>query len=172
MAKSKGILKSIANKGLSDAEKLEHVHLNEHAQKIMGIKNVLKQEATKDNSPADGEVHLNLKYFDSSFECFSEWSKEDLKAFSGLIDKLKERNWDQIKKTGGSAGHKQGLGFTALNEATLPKSIQDRLKTIKQAISSDISISELRVHIKARVHGFRLLNGFYVIWLDKDHRVC
>ncbi|MGK9199024.1 hypothetical protein [Sinorhizobium meliloti] len=116
---------------------------------------------------SDGEMpHVNMKYYTSSFECFSTWSPEDMKSFSNFIDKLRQMKWSDIYKTGGKLGHKTGLGYTLIDRKKLPNN--DML----EKVSEDITFFELRVDKAKRVHGFRCLDAFYLVYLDRDHRIC
>ena len=101
-----------------------------------------------------------------AFECFSSWSPSELKAFSDFLIKLKSAKWKDIYATGGKKGTKSGLGYTPhKNRSMLPNNPE--LKDI----SPDITFFELRVTQKARVHGFRVKSAFFLVWLDKNHRI-
>jgi hypothetical protein len=41
----------------------------------------------------------------------------------------------------------------------------------KKQLSPDITIFELRVNKRIRVHGFRDESVFYICWLDKEHEI-
>jgi len=103
-------------------------------------------------------VYISLKYFDGSYECFSEWQSRDLKTFTKFIDKLREHTWEDVKKS-------DGFRYTELNRAELPK------KRILTIISPETTIFELRVNQKARVHGFKVQSVFFLIWLDRNHKI-
>lgn len=112
------------------------------------------------------KAYVALKYYQSGYECFSEWSKEELKAFSAFCDRVNERTWAQIKQSGGKK-QKTGLGFTThKNRAKLPNN------GLTALISPDVEFAEMRVTQKAHVHGFRMKSTFFLVWLDKDHKVC
>jgi hypothetical protein len=117
----------------------------------------------KDNN---SEPHVSFKYYDSKYQCIAEWNTSELKAFTGFINKVNESDWPMIMKSGGSAGTKTGLGFTKhKDESKHPSSL------IRDKISEDINFFELRVTKKARVHGFRSLNTFFLVWLDRNHKM-
>lgn len=110
--------------------------------------------------------HVNLKYYDSHYQCFSAWSSDELSAFSAFIEKMKDSKWQGIYKTAGKSGTKTGFGYTIHKDLSkLPK------KSIIDSISPDVTYFELRVTQQARVHGFRLMDAFYLIWLDRSHDV-
>jgi hypothetical protein len=99
--------------------------------------------------------YVNLKYFDSNYECLSEWERDELKLLSDFINKLSGSNWSDILRS--CTKHK--------DKGVLPKS-----KKVQQ-VSPDIAFFELRVSIKARVHGFRSANAFFLCWLDRNHQI-
>ncbi len=110
--------------------------------------------------------HVNLKYYTPSFECISSWEEEYLKAFSSFIEKMRLMKWSDIYKTGGSLGHKTGVGYTILDKKKYPKN------QMLDTVSEDITFFELRIDKTARVHGFRCLDAFYLVYLDKSHQIC
>ncbi|MCD2177331.1 hypothetical protein [Rhizobium sp. C1] len=110
--------------------------------------------------------HVNLKYYVSAFQCLSTWDVNSLRAFSAFVEKLRQMKWSDIYKTGGKLGNKTGLGYTVLDRKKYPKN--DQL----DSISEDITLFELRVDGESRVHGFRCLDAFYLVYLDKDHKIC
>lgn len=112
------------------------------------------------------EPHVNLKYYDSGFECFSDWEAVQLKAFSEFVRKLRENNWTGIYRSNGQVGHKTGIGYTPHKSAQLPNS--PRLSNL----SPEITFFEFRITGVARVHGFRVKEAFFLVWLDRHHRIC
>lgn len=121
-------------------------------------------------------IHLGIKrgenafvvfrYFDSGYQCFSDWNKEELKSFSEFLRKICQQDWNQIFATGGSAGNKKGLGYTPHSD---PKVLPNQ--NLLDKFSEDTTFFELRVSQKARAHGFRVKAAFFLLWLDKDHEV-
>lgn len=107
-----------------------------------------------------------LRYFDSDHQCFSDWDRDELKAFSEFLRKICQQNWDQIFATGGSAGNKKGLGYTVHKD---PKLLPNQ--NLIDRFGEDTCFFELRVSKKARAHGFRIKSAFFLLWLDKDHEV-
>jgi hypothetical protein len=99
--------------------------------------------------------YVNLKYFDSNYECLSAWEKDELKLLSDFIQKVSNSDWYSIQKS--CTKHK--------DNGILPKN-----KKIEN-VSPDITFFELRVSIKARVHGFRSANAFFLCWLDRNHQI-
>jgi len=111
--------------------------------------------------------YVSLKYFQTSFECFSDWAQNELKDFSGFINSMSGSNWTQIFQSGGKErGKKKGLAMTYLPNNKYPDSPALR------EISSDITFFELRVSGESRVHGFRSHSAFFLVYLDRQHRIC
>lgn len=119
-----------------------------------------------DSDARDDTAYVALKYFDEEFECFSEWDKSELKAFTKFIKKINQMTWTQIISQGGRPGSKVGMGYTVhKNPDLLPN------KELRERLSRDITFFELRVTKKARVHGFKVKNTFFLVWLDRLHRI-
>lgn len=113
----------------------------------------------------DDKAFITLKYFDSSYQCFSEWTTSELRDFTNFIDTINKMTWNEIYKSGGKT-NKTGLGYTVhTNKKVLPN------PRLLEAISEDITFFELRVNEKARVHGFRVKSAFYLVWLDRGHKI-
>ena len=142
-------------------QNLPNTYLTDIERKALGI-------TTASGENGFHDPYVSLKYFRPSFECFSEWTHDELKALSRFIEKLRQTTWiDITTKTGGSIGQKTGLGYTTHKDRNkLPD-----LKDLNTIISNDITFFELRVTDKARVHGFRVKSAFFLIWLDREHRI-
>lgn len=152
MAKDKNKEKSLLPKEVAKKDVAFH-YLKTKDADLLGI---------KDNS----SPYLVLKCFKADYECFSKWNQNELKAFSKFNEELMECSWEQIFKMGGKSGSKTGLGYTKLkNKSKLPN------QQFVKELSPDIDFFELRVTQKARVHGFRIKSAFFLVWLDKDHRM-
>lgn len=153
MAKGKFKLAKVAEKQKQDASvaisPLEKVALGLHR-----------------NDPDNEQPWVSLKYYYPPFECLSEWNAEELKAFSEFCQKLGRMKWNDVYKTGGQLGNKTGLGYTVHKTTQLPASPD------LSHLSADITYFELRVDQAARVHGFRVREAFFLVWLDRQHRVC
>ena len=142
--------------------------MNNHNKKnIPSIDNdipysVIPQNAVKHFGLGSDESHpyIVLKYLKTNFECFSDWTPQELKQFSSFINKLHSSNWVDISRS-------SGFGMTIFKRKKLPEEI------IKLShVSQDIPFFELRITQKARVHGFRLHSAFFLVLLDRNHRVC
>lgn len=102
---------------------------------------------------------ISLKYFDSGYQCFSDWEKSELREFSNFINKLRQLPWKEIPRHSGlrKKDHKTR------------KSLPDR--DILTRISQETTFFELRVTGESRVHGFRVKSTFFLVWLDRQHDI-
>lgn len=118
------------------------------------------------NDASTDTAHVNLKYYRHEHQCFSEWTADELRAFSGFCRKLTQTPWPDIYKTGGKAGTKTGLGYTIHKSAdALPENPD------LESFSPDLTWFEMRVTSEARVHGFRCKGAFFLVFLDRQHQV-
>lgn len=101
-------------------------------------------------------VAVNLRYYQASYQCFSKWQKTELKAFSSWCEKISNRTEAQITST------------TQTCHAHINPSKRPRLPS---ELSPDIQIYGLDVSSKARAHGFFALGNFFLVWLDRDHKL-
>ena len=113
----------------------------------------------------DGErPYVNLKYYRPDYQCLSDWTKEKLQSFSGFCRRLTQTRWADIYATGGKAGTKVGLGYTVHKDhSVLPDN------TELEKFSPDLTWFELRVDGESRVHGFRVKDAFFLVYLDQNH---
>lgn len=108
--------------------------------------------------------YVNLKYYWPDYQCFSAWDSAKLKAFSAFCRKITQMKWREIYMSGGSVGHKTGLGYTThKNHDVLPENPE------LEKLSPDLTWFELRVDGESRVHGFRVKDAFFLVFLDQDH---
>jgi len=118
----------------------------------------------------DKNPYVVLKYFQKDWECFSDWSKEELAQFSNFLTTFSSHTWSSVYKSGGKGGNKVGLGYTPYDVDDM-KAGDEHLKRVQKAISPDINLFELRVNQKLRVHGFQSQAAFFLVLLDREHRV-
>lgn len=113
----------------------------------------------------DGErPYVNLKYYRPDYQCLSAWTQDKLQAFSSFCRLLTQVRWAEIYATGGKAGTKVGLGYTVHKDhSVLPDNAE------LQEISPDLTWFELRVDGESRVHGFRVKDAFFLVYLDQNH---
>jgi hypothetical protein len=114
--------------------------------------------------------YVVLKYFQNEFECFSDWTTDELKLFSKFLNNFSSYTWDSVYKSSGKGKNKAGIGYTPYDTAKM-KSGQNILDKVKKLISPDIGFFELRVSDKIRLHGFQSQSAFFLVLLDREHRV-
>jgi hypothetical protein len=111
-------------------------------------------------------VFISLRFIQSDHQCFNEWTKQEMKDFWSFNSSIHDKTWSLVY---GSATknkrNKSGLGYTVMDIDNYPN-----IKFKKQ-LSPDITIFELRVNKRIRVHGFRDESVFYICWLDKEHEI-
>lgn len=129
----------------------------------------IKEDGIRDSIPGKNP-YVVLKYFQSDWECFSNWEKEELSQFSKFLNLLKQHTWDSVYKSEGKWKSKGALGYTPYDLKEM-KSGKSYLERIQQILSEDISFFELRVNQKIRVHGFQVQAAFFLVLLDREHRV-
>lgn len=110
------------------------------------------------------KVLISIKHLQPDFECFSEWTKQEMQLFWSFNSDLHNKSWQQVYSTARKS-KKTGLAYTVLSKKQYPKSNFTKL------LSRDITLFELRVNKKIRVHGFRHKFIFHICWLDKNHNI-
>jgi len=154
MARNSRLQKAAAKQAGSTPPAISNLTLQEAA--LFGVTRTQREQP-----------YVNLKYYWPDFECFSVWSQDELKSFSGFCRKLSNLTWADIYRSAGSSGSKAGLGYTPhKNLSVLPK-----LPQIEGVISPDLTWFELRVDEKSRVHGFRSKDAFFLVFLDRGHQI-
>lgn len=118
----------------------------------------------------DKNPYVVLKYFQKDWECFSHWNKDELAQFSNFLATFSTHTWNSVYKSGGKGENKVGLGYTPYDIDDM-KAGDEHLKKVKKIISPDINVFELRVSQKLRVHGFQSQAAFFLVLLDREHRV-
>jgi hypothetical protein len=111
-------------------------------------------------SAPDEPVSISLKYYRPQTECFSKWTSQELKKFTGLIAKIRGHTATNLK------------AYTALCDRHKGKPSEDRFSRPVE-LSEDLALYELKVDPsnKARVHGVFVGSVFFLIWLDRKHAV-
>lgn len=105
--------------------------------------------------------YVALKYYDESHQCLSDWTQEELRSLSKTFRHIRSMTWHEIMRTGGRI--KTGLGCTVHKD-------RSKLPAIPE-LSHDLSFIEFRVTEKARIHGFRVGEAFFLCWLDRNHEI-
>lgn len=121
----------------------------------------LERAALGQEGDSGAVAFVALKYYRPEHQCLSQWTADELRAFSAFCRKLAQMTWQQIVQTGGR--NKTGVGWTPVPRDQLPST------SFLRAISEDISWMELRVTQVARVFGFRAGHAFFLVFLDRGH---
>jgi hypothetical protein len=151
---------------------------NKHLNSSLIPKSVAKKENTvfinkeaalllKNNNEGDSAfVFTSLRFIQHNYQCFHEWTKSEMREFWNFNSSIHEKTWTIVYGTATkNKRSKSGLAYTtmAVNKYPNPE--------FKKQLSPDITIFELRVSRKIRVHGFRADSIFYICWLDKGHSI-
>ena len=153
----------------SDVQKLINVDTYSELEKKVFDLPLYKKTGERENV-TNKNPYVVLKYFQQEWECFSEWDKEELRAFSSFLSTLSSHTWSSVYKSGGVGPNKVGLGYTKYDLSTM-KAGSTHLEKVINKISPDIDFFELRVTQKIRVHGFQSCAAFFLVLLDREHRV-
>ena len=153
---------------IADVIESTNVPISTVEQKVFGLSG-LKKDGTRE-SALNSNPYVVLRYFQKGWECFSAWEKDELTLFSGFLEKLSGHTWESVYKTAGKGENKSGLGYTPYELSTM-KSGKSHLENIKNQVSSEIGFFELRLSSKVRVHGFQYQSAFFLVLLDREHRV-
>ena len=125
----------------------------------------IKADKAKGSSNNDS-VMISIKNVQSQFECFSDWTVQEMSKFWKFNQKLHDSTWAQVYETSSKGKDKRGFALTYIdrkNYSTIP---------FIQELSEEINIFELRVDGAIRVHGFRVGSIFYLCLLDRTHKIC
>lgn len=145
--------KSLINKNVASL-KSEAVYINKNVATLIG----------NNENGDDFKVIISFMHLQNSYQCFSDWSKQEMNEFWSFYKKLHQCTWQQVYLTSGKT-QKNGFAYTVIPISKYPN------KEFKENLSKDITIFELRVNQKIRVHGFRNKAVFYICWLDKNHGI-
>ena len=145
--------KSLINKNVASL-KSETVYINKNVANLVG----------NNESGDDYKVIISFIHLQNSYQCFSDWSKQEMNEFWNFYKKIHQFTWQQVYLTSGKT-QKNGFAYTVIPISKYPN------KDFKENLSKDITIFELRVNQKIRVHGFRNKAVFYICWLDKNHEI-
>lgn len=103
-------------------------------------------------------VSISLRYYKKSCECFSDWTKQELKKFSLTVEKLNKYNVHQL------------INHKPLCDVHKGQPKEKRFSFPEQ-ISPDQRFYEIKVDPsnKIRIHGFFSESIFFLVWLDREH---
>lgn len=106
-------------------------------------------------------IFVSIRYIDHTYQCFSEWSKEEMKGWWNFIEKIHNFTWSLLYTSASKGEGKTGFAYTLIPYSQYKNS----------SLSPDINMFELRLGDKPRVHGFRNNSIFYIIYLDRNHDI-
>jgi len=102
--------------------------------------------------------HLSFHHFDESSECISDWTSSEAKQLFAKLRQLSQTTWQEILSS-------RGLGYKEIqNSGCLSRQWPARLST-------DCTMSEIRISQKSRIFGVRRERAFYLVWLDRNHEI-
>lgn len=110
-------------------------------------------------------VFISIKNIQSSFQCFSDWTKTELSKFWSFNKRLHDMSWQQVYATA-SKTDKRGLAYTVIPRTKYPSN------GFLSQLDKEIKMFELRVDGEIRVHGYRMNATFYLCFLDRAHEIC
>lgn len=87
-----------------------------------------------------------------------------MKSLFATLKSASSMTWLQVKATGGSGRYAAGIAFK-------PVSSKQAGRTLPANLAEDIDLSEMRISDRARIFGVRSEATYFIIWLDKDHKV-
>lgn len=159
--------RKIPKEAIKNEQKQLSVRANPKEVSILGL---VSKEIESNSNVLKLNPYVALKYFDSEWQCFSDWENQELKEFSNFLSLLNKFTWEQVYKTGNKLP-KHGLAYTKYNVNDVKSdAIKSKLKATKKLISEDINFFELRVNQnKLRVHGFQSHSAFFLVMLDRNH---
>ena len=112
----------------------------------------------------NSKVFLSLLHVQDSYQCFSDWTKAEMKSFWNFNSTLHGKTWQDVYSSARKS-NKSGLAYTEIPQQKYPN------PEFKDKLSPDITLFELRVDKKIRVHGFRVKSVFFLCWLDRNHEI-
>lgn len=131
--------------------------------KFISLKATLNQDADAEGDHA--KVMVSIRFLQHTFQCFSDWEKKEMDKFWDFNRLIHDKTWHDVYQSAGKE-KKTGLGYTVIPSNNYPTT------PFKSQLSQDITLFELRVDQKIRVHGFRHYSIFHICWLDRDHSIC
>ncbi len=112
----------------------------------------------------DSKVFLSIRHLQVNYQCFSDWSKAEMKDFWSFNSLIHDYTWQDVYATARKK-KKNGIAYTIIPIKKYPNS------AFKKQLSPDVTLFELRISQVARAHGFRDKSIFYLCWLDRNHEI-
>lgn len=101
---------------------------------------------------------IRWRYYQSKYECFSDWTQQELKLFSQAVEKVRD--------------YSRSLLCGKVNLCSPHKGEPKRARSsLAAGISPDQNFWEIKVDQsnKLRIHGFFVEEVFFLVWLDRKH---
>jgi len=113
----------------------------------------------KSGSPkAESPLSVSLKYWHSKSQCISFWQKSELEKLTKCVDKIQSLTASTLKNDPGL--------YWKLHHGPAASGFSR-----PAALSRDITLCEVRVASKARLHAAIFDSTFFLVWLDRNHEV-
>jgi predicted O-linked N-acetylglucosamine transferase (SPINDLY family) len=112
----------------------------------------------------NANVFLSLKYTQHKTQCFSDWTNQEITIFWNFNETIHKTTWQNVYASARKK-NKTGLAYTTIEKKQYPKT------AFSNNLSEDVTLFELRLNQKIRVHGFRHKSIFYLCWLDREHKL-
>lgn len=103
---------------------------------------------------ADSVTHfvgVNLRYYQRSHECLSDWQRKELASLSSFFEKMASKTVAQV---------------TSVTQ-TCHSHLGRASKKLPAEVSMDVKMYSLDVTSGGRVHGFFSGDSFFLVWLDR-----
>lgn len=104
------------------------------------------------------------KFEDGTDFCLSKCSEAEIRTALTCLQKICQRNWQQILESGAKA-NKTGLNYEKHDDSSLATQRPNFL-------SKDVNICSVRASQVFRIFGFRDSDAFHPIWFDPRHSIC
>lgn len=103
-------------------------------------------------------LSISLKHYDDGHQCFGEWDAKELRRFSSTIRHLRKLTRKDLNATNIISKLKNQRGWVLERPAQVDK---------------ELPIFELRIAKSSNLRAFGVMpeSVFYLIWLDRSHRV-
>ena len=103
-------------------------------------------------------LSISLKHYNDTHQCFGEWEPKEMRRFSSTIRHLRNLTRSDLNGTNIISKVKNQSGWTLKRPAKVDK---------------ELPIYELRIAKSSNLRAFGVMpeSIFYLIWLDRSHRV-
>ena len=114
----------------------------------------------------DTPVSISYRYVQPGHKfCLCHCQKAEIRDVADCLHQLTTLAWEQVWRSGGRRGNKQGLGYTPYDDSDLHHVNRPA------DFSPDIQIAGIRASRKMRVFGGHKDHVFFVLWFDRNHKI-